>query len=73
LAASARLETPVMICPKCRQPGTPDRGVIVDETVYNCKTCDLYTVEGAAKWVKGGAYLINTLRSLSESRDSKTS
>jgi hypothetical protein len=47
----------------------PDRATIADETVYECKKCDLYTVEGSTKWVRGGPYLIGVLRFLAESRD----
>ena len=61
----------MMICPKCSKPGTPDKSVIADETVYECKPCRRFTVEGAAKWVAGGPYLIGTLRFLAESRDAK--
>ena len=59
----------MMICPKCSQPATPDRAAIEDETVYQCKTCDLYTVENGPKWVEGGRYLISELRIIAESRD----
>jgi hypothetical protein len=59
----------MMICPKCSQPAMPDRAAIADETVYECTKCDLYTVEGSTKWVRGGPYLIGALRFLAESRD----
>ena len=61
----------MMICPKCSQPAMPDRAAIADEAVYQCKTCDLYTVEGSPKWVRGGPYLVGTLRYLAESRDAR--
>jgi hypothetical protein len=62
----------MMTCPKCSQPAIPDRAVIADETVYECKKCDLYTVEGSAKWVRGGPFLVGTLRFLAESRDGRS-
>ena len=58
-----------MICPRCSQMATPDWGTIADETVYQCKSCDLYTVENGARWVEGGSYLLNELRIIAESRD----
>jgi hypothetical protein len=48
---------------------TPDWGAIADETVYQCKSCDLYTVQNGSKWVEGGPYLISELRIIAESRD----
>jgi hypothetical protein len=59
----------MMTCPKCSEAGTPDKAVIADETVYECKTCHCLTVEGGAKWVADGPYLITELRLLAESRD----
>jgi hypothetical protein len=47
----------MMICPKCSQPAAADKFAIADETVYWCKSCDLYTVENGSKWVQGGPYL----------------
>jgi hypothetical protein len=64
--------TAMMICPKCSQLAEPDRGAIADETVYQCKSCDLYTVERGAKWVEGGPCLISELRIIAESRDRKS-
>jgi hypothetical protein len=58
-----------MICPNCSQLATPDRGAIADETVYQCKSCDLYTVQGGFKWIEGGPYLIGELRIIAELRD----
>jgi hypothetical protein len=62
-------ETPTMICPNCSQLVPPDRGVIADETVYHCKSCDLYTVENGARWADDGPYLISELRIIAEARD----
>ena len=59
----------MMICPKCSQPAAEDKGAIADETVYQCKPCDLYTVQGGFKWIEGGPYLIGELRIIAESRD----
>jgi hypothetical protein len=59
----------MMICPKCSQPAAADKGAIVDETVYRCTSCDLYTVENGARWVEGGPYLLGELRIIAESRD----
>ena len=61
----------MMVCPKCSKPGVPDRAVIAAETVYECKTCGLFTVEGGAKWVRNGPCLVGTLRFIAESRDDK--
>jgi hypothetical protein len=61
--------TATMICPKCSQLAESDRGAISDETVYQCTSCDLYTVENGSKWVEGGPYLIGELRIIAESRD----
>ena len=58
-----------MICPKCSQPAKSDKNAIEDETVYQCKTCDLYTIENGVKWVEGGPYLIGELRVIAEARD----
>jgi hypothetical protein len=58
-----------MICPNCSQLATPDRGAISDETVYQCTSCDLYTVENGSKWVEEGPYLLGELRIIAESRD----
>jgi hypothetical protein len=59
----------MMICPKCSRPAAPDRVTIEDEKVYQCTSCDLYTVENGARWVEGGPYLIGELRIIAESRD----
>ena len=61
-----------MVCPKCSRPAESDKNAIEDETVYQCKTCDLYTVENGSKWVEGGPYLISELRMIAESRDRKS-
>jgi hypothetical protein len=59
----------MMICPKCSQPAAADKIAIEGETVYQCRSCDLYTVENGSKWVEGGPYLIGELRIIAESRD----
>jgi hypothetical protein len=59
----------MMTCPKCSNPVAPDKAVIADETVYECKTCHRFTVQGGAEWVADGPYLITELRLLAESRD----
>jgi hypothetical protein len=57
-SASKKGATAMMICPKCSQLAEPDMGAIAGETVYHCKSCDLYTVQNGSKWVEGGPYLI---------------
>ena len=57
------------ICPKCSQPAAADKGAIVGETVYECTSCGLYTVQNGSKWVEGGPYLIGELRIIAESRE----
>jgi hypothetical protein len=59
----------MMICPKCSQPAAADKFAIADETVYWCKSCDLYTVENGSKWVEGGPYLLGELLIIAESKD----